>query len=77
MPGRRELWRMRICRMFGRRRGHQVTIFEMMPELPVTEQRINSFVEADLVISEEDAKRESGRCLSCCRLCYNKDQDTA
>ena len=34
-----------------------------MPELPVAE-RIKSFVEADLVISEEDAKRESARCLS-------------
>ncbi len=47
-----------------------------MPELPVNE-RIKSFVEADLVISEEDAKRESARCLSCCRLCYNKDQNAA
>ncbi len=43
-----------------------------MPELPVDE-RIKSFVETDLVISEEDAKNESARCLSCCRLCYNKD----
>jgi homotetrameric NADPH-dependent glutamate synthase len=44
-----------------------------MPEEPVDE-RIKSFMEADLVISEKDAKRESGRCLNCCRLCYNKDQ---
>jgi len=43
-----------------------------MPELPVNE-RIKSFVEADLVISEEDAGVESKRCLSCCRLCYNPD----
>ncbi len=43
-----------------------------MPELPVDE-RIKSFVEADLVISEEDAMAESNRCLSCCRICYNKD----
>lgn len=43
-----------------------------MPELPV-EERICSFVEADLCIQESDAKRESGRCLDCCRLCYNKD----
>jgi homotetrameric NADPH-dependent glutamate synthase len=45
-----------------------------MPELPVDE-RIRSFVEADLCIQEADAKRESGRCLDCCRLCYNKDQE--
>ncbi len=43
-----------------------------MPELSV-EERIKSFVEADLVLSEEDAIAESDRCLSCCRLCYNKD----
>ncbi len=46
-----------------------------MPELPVAE-RIKSFVEADLVISEADALRESNRCLSCCRLCYNPDAKT-
>jgi NADPH-dependent glutamate synthase beta subunit-like oxidoreductase len=44
-----------------------------MPEMDV-EERIKSFEEADLVISEKDAKYESGRCLTCCRLCYNKDQ---
>ena len=43
-----------------------------MPELPVDE-RIKSFVEADLVISEEDARHESNRCLQCCLICYNKD----
>lgn len=43
-----------------------------LPELPVGE-RIKSFVEADLVITEEDAKYESNRCLNCCRICYNKD----
>jgi formate dehydrogenase (NADP+) beta subunit len=43
-----------------------------MPELPVKE-RIKSFVEADLVITEKDAKKESGRCLNCCITCYNKD----
>ncbi|MCF8067292.1 MAG: FAD-dependent oxidoreductase [Desulfobacterales bacterium] len=45
-----------------------------MPELPV-DARIKSFVEADLVISESDAQFESSRCLSCCRLCYNKDSN--
>ncbi len=43
-----------------------------MPELPVDE-RIKSFVEADLVISEEEALYESNRCLQCCLTCYNKD----
>lgn len=43
-----------------------------MPELPVKE-RITTMEEVDLVISEEDALRESKRCLSCCITCYNKD----
>lgn len=43
-----------------------------MPELPVGE-RIKSFVEADLVISEDEALYESSRCLECCLICYNKD----
>jgi formate dehydrogenase beta subunit len=43
-----------------------------MPELPVDE-RIKSFVEADLVISEEEAQYESNRCLQCCLICYDKD----
>jgi len=43
-----------------------------MPELPVDE-RIQSFVEADLVISEDEALYESSRCLECCLICYNKD----
>ena len=44
-----------------------------MPELPV-EERIRSFVEADLVISEEDALKEAERCLFCCNICYNRDK---
>ena len=47
-----------------------------MPELPVKE-RIKSFDEVDLVISEEKAVYESKRCLSCCRLCYNRDSKNA
>jgi NADPH-dependent glutamate synthase beta subunit-like oxidoreductase len=43
-----------------------------MPEMEVA-IRINCFDEADLVISEKDAKYESNRCLNCCRICYNKD----
>ena len=44
-----------------------------MPELPVQE-RIKTFDEVDLVITEEEAKKESARCLSCCLVCYNKDE---
>jgi NADPH-dependent glutamate synthase beta subunit-like oxidoreductase len=44
-----------------------------MPELEVAE-RISSMVEADLVITENDAAYESRRCLACCRLCYNPDK---
>jgi len=47
-----------------------------MPELPVDE-RIKTFEESDLVISEADALVESNRCLTCCRLCYNGDRDAA
>jgi formate dehydrogenase beta subunit len=47
-----------------------------MPELAVKD-RINSMIEVDQVISEEDAKYESSRCLSCCRICYNKDNKEA
>jgi formate dehydrogenase beta subunit len=41
-----------------------------MPELPVAE-RIDSMIEVDQVISETEAKYESGRCLNCCRVCYD------
>ena len=47
-----------------------------MPELSVSE-RIDSMVEVDQVITESEAARESKRCLSCCRLCYNKDKNAA
>jgi NADPH-dependent glutamate synthase beta subunit-like oxidoreductase len=43
-----------------------------MPELPV-DDRIKTFEEADLVITEEEAKYESNRCLRCCLTCYDKD----
>ncbi len=36
-------------------------------------ERIRTFDEVDLTISERDAVYESKRCLSCCRLCYNVD----
>ncbi len=47
-----------------------------MPEMEV-EERIKCFEEADLVISEETAIKEAGRCLNCCRLCYNPDVEKA
>ena len=47
-----------------------------MPELAVAE-RIDSMVEVDQVIAESDARYESGRCLSCCRICYNPDEKAA
>jgi formate dehydrogenase (NADP+) beta subunit len=46
-----------------------------MPELEVSE-RIDSMMECDLVISAKDAAHESGRCLDCCRICYNPDVKT-
>jgi formate dehydrogenase beta subunit len=30
-------------------------------------------VEVDQVISEDTALTEASRCLSCCRICYNRD----
>lgn len=61
------------------------TIFEMVPgvvkkprsemeELPV-ETRIRSFIEVDQVLTEEAAKKESERCLFCCRECYTPDAE--
>ncbi len=47
-----------------------------MPELPVND-RIHTFDEADLVLSEAGARQESERCLACCRLCYNRDSKAA
>ena len=42
------------------------------PELPVGE-RLDSFIEVDLVLPEAEAHREAERCLNCCRICYNPD----
>jgi RnfABCDGE-type electron transport complex B subunit len=43
-----------------------------MVELPAAE-RIRSFDEVDQVLTEETARCESDRCLSCCLTCYNPD----
>ena len=47
-----------------------------MPELDV-EERIQCFDETDLCITEEEAIRESNRCLNCCQFCYNPDTPKA
>ena len=44
-----------------------------MEELSVAD-RVKSFDEVDLVITEAVAKNESDRCLFCCLTCYNKDE---
>jgi formate dehydrogenase beta subunit len=43
-----------------------------MPELSV-EERISSFIEVDQVLTEDSARGESNRCLSCCLTCYDPD----
>ncbi|MFK5954256.1 MAG: FAD-dependent oxidoreductase [Desulfobacterium sp.] len=47
-----------------------------MPELPVA-ARIDSMIEVDQVLPEDEALREASRCLKCCRTCYNPDVETA
>jgi hypothetical protein len=39
-------------------------------------ERIKSFIEVDQVLSEEAARGESNRCLSCCLTCYNPDSES-
>ena len=58
--------------LFERVEGVQKTKRVEMPELPVKE-RITTYDEVDLVISEPDALHEANRCLNCCRLCYDPD----
>ncbi|MGD9733546.1 MAG: FAD-dependent oxidoreductase [Desulfamplus sp.] len=48
----------------------------VMPELPVN-RRLDSFVEVDLVLPEDQALAEANRCLNCCRICYNPDKKSA
>jgi len=43
-----------------------------MPELPV-EERVQTFDESELTLTEEEALRESGRCLQCGVSCYWQD----
>ncbi|MCP3875293.1 MAG: FAD-dependent oxidoreductase, partial [Desulfobacteraceae bacterium] len=45
-----------------------------MPEIPVDE-RLDSMIEVDLVLPEDAATKEAERCLNCCRICYNPDED--
>ena len=46
-----------------------------MEELP-PDERIKSFVEVDQVLTEEQALKESQRCLSCCITCYTMDPES-
>jgi NADPH-dependent glutamate synthase beta subunit-like oxidoreductase len=43
-----------------------------MPELPV-EERVQTFDESELTLTEEEALKESGRCLQCGISCYWQD----
>jgi NADPH-dependent glutamate synthase beta subunit-like oxidoreductase/Na+-translocating ferredoxin:NAD+ oxidoreductase RNF subunit RnfB len=43
-----------------------------MPELPV-EERIQTFEESELTLTEEEALKEAGRCLQCGVTCYFRD----
>jgi len=45
-----------------------------MPEIPVS-QRLDSMIEVDLVLPEDQALAEADRCLNCCRICYNPDTE--
>jgi hypothetical protein len=36
-------------------------------------ERIRSFAEVDQVLTEQAARGESDRCLSCCLSCYDPD----
>ncbi len=58
--------------MFEKVDGISKTARATVTELPVKE-RIKSFAEVDLVLSKEDALKESNRCLSCGKICYNPD----
>jgi RnfABCDGE-type electron transport complex B subunit len=59
--------------MFEKVDGISKTARATMAELPV-KGRIKSFAEVDLVLSKEEALKESTRCLSCGKICYNPDQ---
>jgi hypothetical protein len=60
--------------MFEKVDGILKTARTPMVELPVAE-RIKSFAEVDQVLCEDDAQKESARCLSCGMICYNPDQE--
>ena len=54
--------------------GIEKTARAKMPEIEV-EHRLDSMIEVDLVLPEEQALEEADRCLNCCRICYNPDVD--
>jgi formate dehydrogenase beta subunit len=43
-----------------------------MPDMEVS-QRAGSFVEVELGLAEEEARREAQRCLRCGLICYQHD----
>jgi NADPH-dependent glutamate synthase beta subunit-like oxidoreductase len=45
-----------------------------MPELPV-EERVQTFDESELTLTEEEALKEAGRCLQCGVTCYWRDDE--
>lgn len=58
--------------IFDKVDGIKKTPRAKMPEVPVS-QRLNSMIEVDLALPEDQAHKEADRCLNCCRICYNKD----
>jgi hypothetical protein len=45
-----------------------------MPELPADE-RVHTFDESELTLTEEEALKEAGRCLQCGVTCYWRDDE--
>jgi hypothetical protein len=60
--------------LFTKVDGIETSVRAKMPEIHV-EHRLDSMIEVDLVLPEEQALKESERCLNCCRICYNPDTD--
>ena len=58
--------------IFAKVPGIQKSPRAKMPEIHVGE-RLDSFIEVDLVLPENQAQQEASRCLNCCRVCYNPD----
>jgi len=64
-------------------KSHQVPVHDVIaremvaqPELPVDE-RITTFEEVDLVVTQEEMKVEADRCMRCGTLCYFTDSEAS